>query len=122
MLDTTSTALRVALDYHEAWTSRDVERAMTFIADDIICDAPAGRIEGAAAYRAFIGPFMEILLSAQLIATFGDDETALVMYDTETVLVTSAPGAECLTIRDGKIVQSRFVFDHLPFAEARAGS
>jgi hypothetical protein len=47
-------ALDVALAYHEAWTSKDFERAMTYIADDIICDAPAGRIEGAEAYR-FMG-------------------------------------------------------------------
>lgn len=26
------------------------------VADDIICDAPAGRIDGADAYRAFMGP------------------------------------------------------------------
>jgi hypothetical protein len=62
----------------------------------------------------------ENLLGSRLIAAFGDDETALVMYDTETVLVRSAPGAECVTVRGGKIVRSRFVFDRLPFAEARA--
>ena len=93
---------------------------MTFIADDIVCDTPAGRIEGAAAYRAFMGPFVEILLGSELIAAFGDDEKAVVMYDTETVPVKSAPGAECVSVRDGKIVRSRFVFDRVPFAEARA--
>ena len=37
-------ALDVALAYHDAWTSKDLDRAMTYIADDIVCDAPAGRI------------------------------------------------------------------------------
>ncbi len=58
--DSTSPALETALAYHRAWTSKDLERAMSYIADDIICDAPAGRIEGAAAYRAFMGPFVQI--------------------------------------------------------------
>jgi SnoaL-like domain len=113
-------ALDVALAYFEAWTSKDFERAMTYVADDVVCDAPAGRIEGAAAYREFMGPFVEILVSARLIAAFGDDERALVMYDTETVPVRSAPGAECVTVEDDKIVRSRFVFDRAPFHAARA--
>ncbi len=41
------------------------------------------------------------------------------MYDTETVPVKSAPGAECVTVRDGKITYSRFLFDRAPFDAAR---
>jgi ketosteroid isomerase-like protein len=115
-----SPALEVALAYFEAWTSKDFDLAMTYIADDIACDAPAGRIEGAAAYREFMGPFVQILKRADLIAAFGDEETAVVVYDTETVPVRSAPGAECLTVADGKITRSRFIFDRVPFQAARA--
>ena len=50
---------------------------------------------------------------------FGDHETALVMYDTETVPVKRAPGAECVTVKDGKITHSRLVFDRVPFEAAR---
>ena len=117
--DTPSPALQVALAYFEAWTSKDIDRAMGYIADDIVCDAPAGRIEGAPAYRAFMTPFTQILLEARMIAAFGDEETALVMYDTRTVPVANAPGAECVTVRDGKIVASRFLFDRAPFDAAR---
>ncbi len=114
-----SPALEVALAYYHAWTNRDMDRAMTYIADDIVCDAPAGRIEGADAYRAFMAPFTQILKSSQMIAAFGDERTALVMYDTETVPVASAPGAECLTVENGKITRSRFLFDRAPFEAAR---
>ena len=109
----------VALAYHRAWTGGDMDKAMTYIADDIICDAPAGRIEGAAAYHAFMAPFVQILRRAQLLGAFGDERTAVVVYDTETVPVKSAPGAECVTVRDGRITYSRFIFDRLPFEEAR---
>ena len=122
MTENRGKALEVALAYHEAWTGKDFERAMTYVADDIVCDAPAGRIEGAQAYRDFMGPFVQILRRAELIAAFGDDETALVMYDTETVPVPSAPGAECVTVEDGKITRSRFLFDRLPFEQARAAA
>jgi ketosteroid isomerase-like protein len=119
MTETTSPALRTALAYHQAWTGHDIDRAMTFIADDIVCDAPAGRLAGAAAYRAFMGPFVQILKGATLIAAFGDEQTAVVMYDTETVPVASAPAAECVTVADGKITYSRFIFDRAPFDAAR---
>ncbi len=117
-----SPALQIALAYYEAWTRKDFEQAMTFISDDIVCDAPAGRIEGAEAYRAFMGPFVQILTEARMIAAFGDDTTALMMYDAETIPVKSAPGAECVTVNDGKITHSRFVFDRAPFEAARKAS
>jgi ketosteroid isomerase-like protein len=119
MTDTSSPALEVALAYYEAWTSKDLDRAMSYVAEDVLCDAPAGRIEGAEAYRAFMAPFVQILVSSNIIASFGDEKTALLMYDTETVPVKRAPGAECVTVRDGEIVHSYFIFDRAPFEAAR---
>ena len=114
-----SPALQIALAYHEAWINKNLDRAMSYIAEDIVCDAPAGRIEGAEAYRAFMEPFVQNLRGAAMIAAFGDDETALVMYDTTTVPVPSAPGAECVTVKEGKIIYSRLIFDRTPFQAAR---
>jgi ketosteroid isomerase-like protein len=122
MTETTSPALRTALAYYRAWSSHDVDEAMSYIAEGIVCDAPAGRLEGAAAYRAFMGPFVQILTGSELIAAFGDDTTAVVVYDTQTVPVQSAPGAECVTVADGKITHSRFIFDRLPFEAARTAA
>lgn len=119
MRESSSPALDVALAYFHAWTSHDLDKAMSYIADDIVCDAPAGRLEGAAAYRDFMGPFVQILIGSELVAAFGDDEKAVVMYDTETVPVKSAPGAECVTVKDGKITRSLFIFDRVPFDAAR---
>ena len=112
----TPTALGVALAYHAAWTGKDMDKAMTYVAEDIVCDAPAGRIEGAAAYRAFLEPFSGTLTGATMIAAYGDEQRALVMYDTASPRVASAPGAECVTVADGRITYSRFLFDRLPFA------
>jgi len=114
-----SPALEVALAYYQAWTGKDIEAAMGHLADDVVCDAPAGRLQGVDAYRQFLGPFAQLLLGSELLAAFGDDITAVLVYDTRTPPVASAPGAECLTVRDGKIVHNRFIFDRLPFEVAR---
>jgi len=119
MTDATSPALRIALAYYQAWTSHDLDKAMSYIADDIVCDAPAGRLRGTGEYRGFMAPFVQILTGSKMIAAYGDDETALIMYDTETVPVKSAPGAECVTVKNGKITYSRFIFDRAPFDAAR---
>src|SRR5262245_48222543 len=113
-------ALQTAWAYHRAWTSKDLELAMTYVADDIVCDAPAGQLVGSQAFRGFLTPFAErFLLRTEMIAAFGDDTTAVLVYDTETVPAKSAPAAECVTVRDGKIIYNRFIFDRTPFDEFR---
>ena len=117
-----ATAVDIATRYFAAWTGKDMDAAMALVADDIVCDAPAGRIEGAPGFRAFLEPFTGILRSAQLLAAFGDERTAVIVYDTVTAPVASAPAAELLTIEGGRIVANRFIFDRAPFDAARAAA
>jgi len=119
MTEHTSAALGTALAYYRAWSAGDFDEAMTYIAEDIACQAPAGHLEGIEAFRGFMGPFAQIVNTSNLIAAFGDDTTAVLMYDTETIPVQDAPGAECLTVADGKITHIRIIFDRLPFDVAR---
>jgi hypothetical protein len=55
-----------------------------------------------------------------LIGAFGEGDRAVVVYDTATTLVPSGPAAECVTVTDGRIAYSRFIFDRLPFQQARS--
>jgi SnoaL-like domain len=114
-----SPALKVALAYHQAWVGQDFQTAMTHISDDIVCLTPSGRFEGAAAFRNFMEPFSQIVTRADLLAAFGDETTAVVVYDTDTVVVKDAPGAEYLTVQDGQITGMRIIFDRTPFEAAR---
>lgn len=119
MTEHSTAALDIALAYHRAWTSHDFDRAMTYIAEDIACRTPSGRLDGADAFRGFMGPFAQILTRSNLVAAFGDDEKAVLMYDADTVPVQDAPGAECLTVAAGRITHMRIIFDRLPFDAAR---
>lgn len=115
-------ALQVSLAYYQAWTAKDFDEAMTFVADDIVCDAPAGRLEGAEAFRGFMEPFTRLVTRAQLMAAYGDERTALLMYDTDTVPVQHAPGAEFHQVVNGKITHIMIIFDRQPFTDARAAA
>ena len=85
----------------------------------VVCDAPAGRLEGITAFRRFMEPFTRILTRSELIASFGDESTSLLLYDTDTVPVNNAPGAEYHIVREGKITYIRIIFDRAPFEAAR---
>jgi len=119
MTDQSAAALETALAYHRAWTSGDFDKAMTYVAEDIVCLAPSGRLEGADAFRAFMEPFTRIVTRSELLAAFGDGATAMLMYDTDTVPTNDAPGAEFLKVVDGHIVHLRIIFDRTPFEAAR---
>jgi hypothetical protein len=115
-------ALDTLLAYHRAWSGHDMDLAMTYIADDVEVLAPAGPIRGAAAFRGFMEPFSGIVTSYLRVAAFGDDDTAVIVYDTTTVPVPDAPGAEAVKVVDGRIAWMRIVFDRLPFDVARRAS
>jgi ketosteroid isomerase-like protein len=119
MTSTSTTPLDIVLAYYQSWTGGDMDDAMGHIAEHIVCHAPAGRIDGAEAFRAFMGPFAQILTRAELLAAYGDEHAALLMYDTDTVAVKNAPAAEYHTVIDGKITSLRIIFDRTPFDAAR---
>ena len=64
-----------------------------------------------------MAPFMQLLTNATIIAAFGNDQTAMHMYVTRTIPVRPVPGAECVTVENGKITRSWFVVDRTPFGE-----
>ena len=115
----TSSALTTALAYFHAWTEQSFAAAMEFVSEDIVGLSPAGPINGGPAWRAFMEPFSRLVTSSDLLAAFGDDEVAVLIYNTVTAPVPFAPGAERLTVAGGKITGIQIIFDRLPFAEAR---
>jgi hypothetical protein len=116
------TAVTIALAYHRAWTAGDFELAMTHISPDVVCLSPAGKLVGADAFRGFMGPFVPILVSSELLAVFGDEHTAALVYEARTVPVAEAPTCELITVQDQRIVQMRIIFDRAPFEAARAAA
>lgn len=121
-IESDAPAVTVALAYHHAWTTGDFERAMTHVSPDVVCLSPAGRLVGADAFRGFMGPFVPILVSSELRAAFGDEHTAVLVYEARTVPVAEAATCELVTVEDERIAQMRIIFDRLPFDAARRGA
>jgi ketosteroid isomerase-like protein len=77
---TQTSASEIVQDYHLAWTSGDVDRAMTRVADDITCIAPGQHLTGKEAYRAFIAGFAPALTGLSDIASFTDGDRVALFY------------------------------------------
>lgn len=101
--------------YHRAWTSGDVEKAMSLVADDITCRAPGVDLEGKDAYRAFISGFAPMLTGISGIASYVDGNRAALFYYPETSVTSTTPAAEHFTVRNGLISESVLIFDRLSY-------
>lgn len=120
MTTTTDAAQKIADGYVRAWLGGDVEKALGFVADDVVCEAPSGRIEGREAYRQFLAPFVGMLVSGTVIDVLGHDTHAATVYTTETPFAKDYRGAEYLTVAGGKITHVISVFDMSPMIQAGA--
>ncbi len=109
---------QLAEGYAKAWTSGDVETALTFLADDVVCDAPAGQVNGVAEYRPFTQEFVDRLVSATITKVLADAESAAIVYSFDTQWIKNFRCSEYMTIENGKIKHITTIFDRLPMAEA----
>ena len=110
------TAQQVAEGYASAWTSGDIDTAMSYLADDIVCEAPAGTIEGKAAYCEFTATFVtRLLVTGRVTAVLAGEDSAAILYTNDTKVVPGMRAMDYATIGNGKITRLVTVFDRLPF-------
>lgn len=109
-------ALQIARTYVEALARRDVDTIISISADDIVCTSPRGRIVGTREFRAFHDGFARMLRKVTLLAIYGDDQQAVVVYNVDTHPVADAIVAELLKVRNGKIASTEVIYDATPFA------
>lgn len=112
-----STALAVVTAFHEAWTSGDVERAMTYVSEDVVYVAPSETLRGREAVHGFLAGFVPMLTGVPDIARFADEDagTVLFLYYAQTAVTQDTPAAEYFTVRDGLIVHDLLAFDRLAY-------
>ncbi|MDX3660130.1 nuclear transport factor 2 family protein [Streptomyces sp. ID05-26A] len=120
MTSATGAAASIARTYVQAWTSGDAEKALSLVADDVVCEAPSGRIEGIDGYRRFLAPFVGRMLRGEVLDVLGHDTRAVTVYSVDLPFVRNLHGAEHLTVTDGKISHVISVFDMSPILAARA--
>lgn len=108
-----SASVAIARAFTEAWTNQDMEQTAAYLTDDIVFDGPLGHVEGKQAYAESLKRLVGAMgiLGAQIVAAFGDDTQALIMYELNTTNYGALLCAKLLTFRDGRIARDRLTFD-----------
>jgi ketosteroid isomerase-like protein len=119
MSSSDGTVLEIALAYDEVWTRKDVDGALSYLAQDVVCEAPSGVINGVSAYRAYIEGFNQVFLGADRLNAYSDGDTAVIVQEIHSRGVPSAKAMSRFTVEDGKIVHVLMIFDRMTYAEAR---
>lgn len=110
----TENPAEIAVAYLGAFARHDMATAAHYIADDIVFESPRVTLTGAEPYLAAVGEFAQAVTGVEIIAVFGDEERALVMYDMKTGPFGTIRAADHFVIRAGKIISDLLVFDTHP--------
>lgn len=104
-------ALSVARAYHQAWTSQDFDAAGRYLADDLETDVPLNTYGSKADWVQAVRGTRQITSTVRVLAEFGTDDEALLLYDMVLEPIGDLRIAEHFVIADGRIVKIRHVHD-----------
>jgi SnoaL-like domain len=103
--------LEIAITFTGAWTGHDMEEAAKYVAKDVVFDGPMQQSSGSEAYLKGLTKLSEGVDKYKLIAAFGDEKAALLMYDLTMTTGVVLTCAKHLVIRAGKIHRDTLTFD-----------
>jgi ketosteroid isomerase-like protein len=116
MTHTSGKAVEIARTYVEAIANTDVDTILSISSEDVVCMSPMGQTTGLNRFRDFHDGFARMLTNLTVLAVYGDDEQAVVVYDAETFQVPHTLTAELIKVQDGKLASTDVIYDATPFA------
>jgi len=117
MSSSDSAALKVSEACYRAWTGGQIDKALTYLAENVVIEAPNGRFDGHDGFVKFAGDFAQMLSGVTLRTALGDDTNAVLFCDLEFTFGAHSLTAQHDVVRGGKITSQTFVWDQLPFAQ-----
>ncbi len=115
MTNTNDDAISIVEAYHQAWTGGDVDRALTYISDDVRCFAPDETVTTKDDWRGYLTAFVPMLTGAPEHTRMTDGDRVALWYFPQTAMTTTTLASELFTVRDGQIVEIRLAFDRLGY-------
>jgi hypothetical protein len=100
------------MNYHNAWTSGDMEAARVCLADDLDFQGSIDTFKSADDFIVALTMFQKMLNKVDLLQSFFSDSGAALLYECDTMSPAGVlRTAEFFTVIDGKIKSIRLVFD-----------
>jgi len=108
-------AVSIVEAYHQAWTNGDVDRALTYISDDVRCFAPDENVTTKADWHNYLARFTPMLTAAPEHARMTSGDRVALWYFPQTSVTETTLASELFTVRQGQIVEIRLAFDRLGY-------
>lgn len=108
-------ASSVVQAYHEAWTSGDVDLALTYVSENVRCFAPAENVTTKMDWHEYLTSFVPMLTGAPEHARMTDGNRVALWYFPQTAVTATTLASELVTVEDGQIVEIRLAFDRLGY-------
>lgn len=103
---------QVVTNYHNAWTSGNMETARGWLADDLDFQGSIDTFDKADDFIASLAMFQKMLNKVTLIYSFYSDRGAALLYDCDTMSPAGViRTAEFFEVTGDKIKTIRLVFD-----------
>lgn len=115
MSKTDDDALSTVEAYHRAWTSGDVDRALTYVSDDVRCFAPDEKVTTKGDWHEYLAGFVPMLTGAPEHTRMTDGGRVALWYFPQTAVTTTTLASELFTVREGQITEIRLAFDRLGY-------
>lgn len=108
-------ALSIVEAYHQAWTSGDVDGALTYVSDDVRCFAPGENFTTKGDWHDYLANFVPMLTGAPEHTRMTDGDRVALWYFPQTAVSKTTLASELFTVRGGQIVEIRLAFDRLGY-------
>lgn len=115
-----SAAVAVARDFLDAFAAQNTSRLRELLDADVVFESPRMTLTGATPVAEAIGTFAAAVREVTVLAAYGDDEHAVVMYDLATGPFGPIRAADHFVVRGGKITRDQLVFDTHPLRTPEA--
>jgi hypothetical protein len=113
---------QVVTNYHDAWTSGDIEGARACLADDLDFQGSIDTFSRADDFIVSLKMFHTMLRGVSFIQGLYSESGAALLYDCDTMTPAGIiRTAEFFTVRDGMIKSIRLVFDATELRKLMAG-
>jgi ketosteroid isomerase-like protein len=104
-------ALSIARTYHDAWTGRDFDRAVSLLASDLEVQVPINDYPTAELFASALRSFGSLATNVDLLSEMQAGDEAMLLYDMEVEGLGTMRIAEHFTVSGDRIVRLRQIHD-----------
>lgn len=104
-------ALSVAMEYFNAWSNQEFEKAASFLSDEIMFEMPINAYTSKEEFLRAVKFTAQATLKVNLLTRLGNEEEAILVYNLVLTGLAPLKICECFKVINNKIMFIRHIHD-----------